>query len=212
MRFFDELRAEHEVIESVLGALRTWASGLEEGAGTAADGVRFLRFFRVYAGELHHDREESILFPALEKSGLPARGPVTTLVGDHHNMAETLNRLESALTVGDHAGVAAHARDYSHALWAHIDAETSVLFPESESRLEKKGIRDLPLREPTDSERDALEDAARLTATYHPMEPDTVRGDGCVFCPAYGDTCRGIEGEWWNEWEWEEMDDHIASS
>jgi hemerythrin-like domain-containing protein len=212
MRFFDELRAEHVVIESVLGALRTWAKGLAEGAGTASDGARFLRFFRVYAGELHHDREEAILFPALEKSGLPARGPVTTLVHDHHTMAETLNRLETALGAGDREGVAEHARDYSHALWAHIDAETSVLFPESESRLEKKGIRDLPLRDLTDSEREALEDAARLATTYPPMEPDTVRGDGCVFCHAYGDTCRGIEGEWWNEWEWEELDDHIASS
>jgi hemerythrin-like domain-containing protein len=212
MKFFDELTSEHQVIEGVLGALRTWANGLEAGADTEADGARFLRFFRVYAGELHHDREEAILFPALEKSGLPARGPVTTLVDDHHTMAETLNRLESALTGGDRAAVAIHARDYSHALWAHIDAETSVLFPESESRLEKKGIRDLPLRDLTDSERNALEDAGRLTATYPPMEPDTVRGDGCVFCHAYGDTCRGIEGEWWNEWEWEELDDHIASS
>lgn len=212
MKFFDELRKEHEIIEGVLGALRTWARGLEAGADTAEDGARFLRFFRIYAGELHHDREEAILFPALEKTGLPSRGPIATIVADHHAMAQTLSDLEKALTAGDRVGVSRLARDYSHALWSHIDAETSVLFPESESRLEKKGVRDLPLREATSSEREVLADAARLTAAYPPTEPDTVRGDGCVFCHAYGDTCRGIEGEWWNEWEWEELDDHIASS
>lgn len=212
MRFFDELRSEHRNIEMTLGALRTWAGALPQQPDSAADGKRFLRFFRLYAAALHHHREEHVLFPALERIGLPSKGPVETITSDHEAMAEVLNRLEEALTRGDLTQVQTLARDYSHALWSHIDAENSVLLPESEAKLERTGVRDLPLREATDDERAALDDAAALATTYPPMEPDIVRGDGCVFCHAYGDTCSGIEGEWWNEWDWEELDEHIASS
>jgi hypothetical protein len=38
-----------------------------------------------------------------------------------------------------------------------------------------------------------------------------MRGDGCVFCPAFTTSCRGVEHEWWNEWEWEEFEDHLPS-
>jgi hypothetical protein len=30
-------------------------------------------------------------------------------------------------------------------------------------------------------------------------------------CPAFVDTCRGLEHEWWNESEWEEFEDHLPS-
>ena len=29
-------------------------------------------------------------------------------------------------------------------------------------------------------------------------------------CPAFGDSCRGIEHEWWNEWEWDEFEDRMS--
>jgi hypothetical protein len=32
-----------------------------------------------------------------------------------------------------------------------------------------------------------------------------------VFCLAYGESCRGLEHEWWNESEWEEFEDHLPS-
>jgi hypothetical protein len=39
-----------------------------------------------------------------------------------------------------------------------------------------------------------------------------VRGEGCVVCPSYGDTCAGIEREWWNEWEWEELSERVGGA
>jgi hypothetical protein len=42
-------------------------------------------------------------------------------------------------------------------------------------------------------------------------EPNVLRGDGCVMCPAFVDNCRGLEHEWWNEWEWDEFEDHLPS-
>jgi hemerythrin-like domain-containing protein len=218
MHFFDELRAEHDLIEAVAGSMRTFLSLRQRGEGDPADGPRFVRFLRLYAGHYHHAREENTLFAALvERAQLPERGPIAALVADHHHIAGLLDQID--LLVGRDAldGDAARqleslAVDYSRALWRHIDAENSVLFPEGEARLRKASVRELPSRPPTEEEADARSLGEALTVRYPPLHDAVVmRGDGCVCCPAMGETCRGLELEWWNEWEWAEADDHIVS-
>ena len=65
MRLMEELEAEHRLIEAVAGSLRTFVHARIAGAAPAADGRRFVRFFRLYAGQFHHAREEDTLFAAL---------------------------------------------------------------------------------------------------------------------------------------------------
>ena len=216
VNLLDELRAEHVRIERLVGSLRTFADRFVAGAAPAADGLEILRCLRVYAGGFHHDREELILFPALEnEASLPKRGPIQALLDDHHVTAELLAEMSALLAAPapDRARLREAAVRYSHVLWLHIDAENSVLFPESEARLARVGVRELATRPPTAEELAAAESADRLASLYPPLEdPDLIRGDGCALCPRYGESCDGIEREWWNEWEWEEMDDHIAAS
>jgi hemerythrin-like domain-containing protein len=216
MRLLDELRAEHVRIERLVGSLRTFADRFLSGEAPTPDGLEILRCLGVYAGGYHHDREELVLFPALQnEASLPTRGPIEALLDDHHITAALLAEMKEIL--GSAAPDAARLREaavrYSHILWLHIDAENSVLFPESEARLARVGVRELESRPPTPEELAAAESADRLAVLYPPLEdPDVVRGDGCALCPRYGESCDGIEREWWNEWEWEEMDDHIAAS
>ncbi|MBI2212581.1 MAG: hemerythrin domain-containing protein [Acidobacteria bacterium] len=219
MELIDTLQREHILIENVVGSLRTWASAAAAGSAPVTDGKRFMTFFRVYAGSFHHEREESVLFPALVRdAGLPAeRGPIAVILDDHRRMAAILDDIETILArnasgEGDVALLAELAKRYSHELWGHIDAENSVLLPESEERLRQNGIRELPCREPDERERDAMRGGQDLVAAYPPMEPDSVRGDGCMMCPAYGPRCGGVEREWWNENEWDEFADHIGAS
>lgn len=113
---------------------------------------------------------------------------------------------------GDPAELREATRHYSHELWAHIDAENSVLLPESEERLRQNGVHELPCREPDEQERSAARTGEALVSIYPPMEPDVIRGDGCVMCPAYGPRCGGVEREWWNDNEWDEFDEHIGAS
>ena len=178
-----------------------------------------MTFFRVYAGAFHHEREEVVLFPALVRdAGLPAdRGPIAIIVDDHHRMAAILDSLEAILArdasgEGDLAAMRELATSYSHELWAHIDAENSVLLPESEERLRQNGIHELPCREPDATESAAARAGEELLAIYPPIEPDVIRGDGCVMCAAYGTRCAGVEREWWNDHEWDEFADHIGAS
>jgi hemerythrin-like domain-containing protein len=217
MRLIAELRAEHELIDAAVGALRAWDERRLAGAAPADDGARFVRFFRVYAAGFHHAREEDVLFPALlESAGLPDVGPIATLTADHRETAALLGRIEALCRGNRRAEEPAGELGrlvvrYSHALWQHIDAESSVLFPESEPRLRRAGVRELPSRALSDEERAARDLGRRLVRAYPPIDDRAiVRGDGCVCCPAYGVGCAGLERSWWSDSEWDELADHIG--
>jgi len=218
MQLLEELRAEHDLIDQVVGSLRTFVAARLGGTADPADGPRFIRFFRVYAGHFHHAREEDTLFVALhERAELPNdRGPIAVMLGDHERMARVLDQLEAALaapldTADTRGALEASAVEYSRSLWLHIDAENSVLFPEGQERLRRHGIYELPGRPMTTDEQDARAIGETLVQQYRPMEdPGIIRGAGCVICPAFTQDCRGLEREWWTELEWEEFEDHLS--
>jgi hemerythrin-like domain-containing protein len=238
MRLIEELAAEHDLIDQVAGAWLAYLEARRRGGVDPQDGSRFVRFFRHYAGAFHHAREEDTLFAALrDRAHLPTgRGPLWVLGDDHRRMAARLGEIDAALAALDgppaggeagsargleaagaapRAGEAALGRlitEYVHALWHHIDAENAVLLPESEARLRKHGVGELPSRAMTADEQAAREIGEALVARYPPVaDAAVVRGDGCVCCPAFGERCAGVEHEWWNEWEWEEFEDHLPS-
>jgi hemerythrin-like domain-containing protein len=219
MELIDALRAEHDRIEQVAGSLRVYARRLARGEAPAQDAASFVRFFRLYAGRFHHGREEDVLFVALQREAeLPGdRGPIAALLEDHRRMERLVDAMDAlAGAEGPPAGAVAEfealALEYSQRLLQHIDSENSVLLPESALRLHRCGVRELPGREETQEEAAAWAAGEALVAGYPPVhEPELMRGDGCVFCPAFATTCRGIEREWWNEWEWEEFEEHLGS-
>ena len=218
MQLIEALRAEHELIEQVVGSLRTFVDRRLAGQGEPADGARFMAFFRRYAGTFHHDKEEVVLFQALAgQAEVPAdRGPIAALTGEHRRMGGLLDAMEPLLGArlgeADRPRLQALAVDYSHSLWRHIDAENSVLFPEGQERLRRFHVHELPSRPMTAEEAAAREDGLALVIRYPPfLDPEVHRGDGCVACPSYGTTCDGLEREWWTNLEWEDMWDRMSS-
>lgn len=217
MQLIDELVAEHDLIDRVLESMRAYVDARVRGGADPSDGAGYMRFFRNFAGDFHHDREEDILFAALvQKAELPAdRGPIAVMIADHAHMAELLGQLEPLFGATELDPAALHrlqnlAVTYSHALWHHIDAENSVLLPESRERLRRHHVSELSSR-PMNPEEQAARACGELLLTKHPPTHDAeaLRGDGCALCPAFGHTCRGLEREWWNEWEWKEHEDHM---
>jgi hemerythrin-like domain-containing protein len=217
VRLLDELKAEHDLIEKMLGSLQTFVDLRVRGEGDPADAPAFLAFFRLYAAGYHHAREEDVLFPALVKEAeLPeAKGPVPALIAQHQAMAAMLGEVAPLLGAqlageGERARLVECATRYTRALWAHIDAENSVMLPESEKRLRRVGVLELDGRGPTVEEAAARDAGERLVLRYPPANDHAaVRGEGCVVCPSYGVDCDGVEREWWNESEWEEFPDHL---
>ncbi len=215
MKLIDTLQEEHVLIDQVLGSLRTYVDELAAGTADPEDGKRFAAFFTEFAGHFHHDREENVLFDALVKEAqLPGdRGPVHAITHEHAQMEEWLREMTPLLirtpqSEDDRVRLRAMAVRYSHALWRHIDAESSVLYPEGAERLRRYGIRELPDRPMSETEAAARDNAGTLPLRYPPLEDDVlVRGDGCFMCRAYGETCNGLEAEWWTEIEWDEFYD-----
>ena len=92
------------------------------------------------------------------------------------------------------------------------DAVAPAFIRQSEQRLRRQSVLELATRAMTAEESDARATGEALTLAWPGVhEPELLRGDGCVVCPAFGSTCRGVEHEWWNEWEWEEFEDHLPS-
>lgn len=213
MRLIEDLQTEHALIERVAGSLRTWAEAFAAGRAPADDGRAFLRFFRRWAGDFHHAREEAVLLPALSAVvGLPAdRGPVAVILKDHQQLAGLLDALAQRLDAGAPGDAPALARAYAHRLWHHIDAENTVLFPESEPRLARHGVRELSGRAPTGPELAAKGEGEALLERYPPQpDKEIFRGESCIMCPAYGTDCDGLEKEWWTESEWDEIHDRLT--
>ncbi|MCK2089559.1 hemerythrin domain-containing protein [Thauera aromatica] len=213
MKLINTLQDEHALIDQVLGSLRIYVEGLIDGTADPEDGRRFTAFFTEFAGHFHHDREERVFFDALvTEAELPGdRGPVYAVVREHAEMAGWLGEMVPLLEQGpqcedDRVRLRALATRYSHALWRHIDAENSVLYPEGVERLLRCGIRELPDRPMSEAEAAAREGAAALLVRYPPLEDAALtRGEGCFMCRAYGETCEGLEAEWWTELEWDEF-------
>ncbi len=215
MQLIEELVREHDEIDAALGALRAWLSARRRGEADAADGARFVEFFREYAGHHHHAREEAVLFPALEEALelRRDRGPIPVLTADHVELAAILDRLSAKLLDGaadDETEALAIA--YSRGLWLHLDAENSVLLQEAAYRLPRAGVFELPTPPPSPAAQAALSAVRGLVARFpYGEDPGVIRGQGCVVCPAYGVRCDGLEKAWWNESEWEEAPDRAGS-
>lgn len=213
MKLLDTLQDEHALIDRALGSLRAYVVALADGAARPDDGRRFAAFFSEFAGHFHHDREERVLFRALvTEAELPAdRGPLYALGREHAELQQWLGEMRPLLDPGprsadDQARLRDLATRYARALWRHIDAENSVLYPQAEGRLLRCGVRELADRPMNETEAAARAGVAALLVRYPPVEdPGLTRGDGCFLCRAHGETCGGLEAEWWTELEWEEF-------
>ena len=202
MELIEQLVEEHHLIDAVAGSLLRYATAAETRDVELAELKSYLTFFREYSSAFHHRGEEDLLFPVLvERAEIPGdSGPIQTIIGDHHAIEELIGDLEKG---GLEAVRAGKATELVHLLWEHIDKENSVLFPEAEKRLVRGGVRELPGRSLPDAAREAQETAQDLIKRWEPMDDDMIRGDGCVVCSAFAETCSGIEKEWWNSWEWQ---------
>jgi hemerythrin-like domain-containing protein len=202
MKLLDELRSEHLLIDRVAGSLIRFAEDADRDDHFEQDIADFVRFFRVFASGLHHEREERTLFPMLtERAEVPAdRGPLPVINAEHRTMAALVDELEAE--GHEPMRAAAVARGLAHHVWEHVDKENSVLLPESADRLRRNGVIRLEGRGPTAEEESARELGESLTERFPPLDdPGVVRGDGCIACSAFGEACGGIESEWWNTWE-----------
>lgn len=141
----EELKQEHEGILLMLRILDKVAAKIESGEKMEFDHLeRIIDFFRVFADKCHHGKEEELLFPAMEKAGIPREGgPIEVMLMEHQegrgyirDMADAIARQKKAdpSALKDFAKA---ARSYIHLLTQHINKEDHVLFPMGQKVLPK---------------------------------------------------------------------------
>jgi hemerythrin-like domain-containing protein len=137
------LRTEHDAILRMLDAAEEVARQLDRGQRVAPETLTgLLEFFRLFADRCHHGKEEDLLFPLLEKKGLPrAGGPIGVMLHEHDQGRALVKQMADAAEAygGGSTGAggrwAEAARGYAFLLRQHIDKENNVLFVMAENLL-----------------------------------------------------------------------------
>ncbi len=138
------LMDEHRVIERVLDALEAAARRLRDGDAVPPDlFMRAAEFIKGFADGCHHQKEEGVLFPAMQSAGIPGEGgPIGVMLAEHQEGRRLTGAMRGAaerLAGGDgraRAEVVQAALEYVDLLRAHIAKEDNVLFPMAEQVLE----------------------------------------------------------------------------
>ncbi len=132
----DGLYEDHDIILEALNLLDKAVSLVEQGKLDASIVGRLLEFLSRFADAYHHGKEELLLFPRLEKQGVPLHGgPIGVMVCEHGMGRYMLRNARIAVervSMGNRDAIGDlkyYANAYRDLLVQHIDKENNVLFP-----------------------------------------------------------------------------------
>lgn len=151
MEALEQLRQEHKAIKTMLDIVEAIASRLDTGGNVDPNDLGLLlEFISVFSDTCHHGKEEDLLFPAMERAGIPREGgPIGCMLSEHDQGREQVRRMReatAAYTQGDvRAGpvIAASARTYAGILREHIDKEDTILYPMAEQHVPRRELEAL---------------------------------------------------------------------
>jgi len=146
-----KLMAEHEAIELMLDVLDKMSNKFDSGKIVDAnDPENIVDFIKIFADKCHHGKEENLLFPALEKTGIPKEsGPIGVMLSDHQEGRGYVRKMAEAVAgikEGNKKEVknfAKNARNYIQLLRGHIEKENNILYPLADDRLTPKQQEEL---------------------------------------------------------------------
>jgi hemerythrin-like domain-containing protein len=95
----ETLEAEHRLIQKVVAGMALLAEALERGGeADVATLESVVEFLRTFADRCHHGKEEALLFPALERRGVPGQGcPLGGLTMEHQKGRAMVRELADAV-------------------------------------------------------------------------------------------------------------------
>ncbi|MBI2038641.1 MAG: hemerythrin domain-containing protein [Candidatus Nealsonbacteria bacterium] len=135
----EELTANHKEILAK-------TDELEKAVGMTLDLDKvkeFLEFTENYA-EPHHHKEEKVLFPALEKKGIPNEGgPIGVMLAEHEIKRGLVKELRKAVKDVNEDKIKENALAIVSLLRDHIFKEDNILYPCAKDALSEKELADL---------------------------------------------------------------------
>jgi hemerythrin-like domain-containing protein len=146
MKATDTLRNEHEAVRLMLEIMDSAAAGISaENKIRTADIDDIIDFLKIFVDKCHHGKEEHILFPKLEESGIPREGgPIGVMLAEHEQGRAFIRNMSSAIADYKNgvesaaASLAENIGAYNELLRGHIDKENNVLFEMADSVLSEE--------------------------------------------------------------------------
>ena len=146
-----ELEHEHRIIQTVLAVMGRLVDNLEYHLEISPDVLRDLvQFIRIFGDQCHHNKEESYLFPLLEKNGAPATGcPLGALRAEHQksrHFTAILSTVSGDYIANHEAGRLALIEALQHFVELypeHIWKEEFLLFPMAQKMLSENDQQSL---------------------------------------------------------------------
>ena len=151
MRATEILIKEHDSILEMLDVLGKVCDKLEAAEAVVPEHLEeILSFLQGFADRCHHGKEEDLLFPAMEASGIPREGgPVGVMLIEHVQGRELIQRMVAAVASLKNAEPNAPAqfvdagRGYVRLLSQHIEKENNVLFRMADMRISESKQQEL---------------------------------------------------------------------
>lgn len=146
MKATDQLKEEHKGVLLMLQILEAVCQRLKKGQEVNPEHLsQILEFLKVFVDRCHHTKEEELLFPAMEKAGVPNEGgPIGMMLLEHDQgrgyikgFAEAVESYQS----GDKktgAKIIKNAQGYINLLKEHINKEDGMLYVIADMHLSKK--------------------------------------------------------------------------
>ncbi len=146
MEATEHLRQEHRVILSVLGAFERYLAQVEGGGAQDHHSLsRFMMFFREYGDLFHHEKEESVLLPAMVDAGVNWEGDMLKHTRREHRHERNLMRdlwyascQRAPWSAPGVKELSALAREFIDFQRHHLEKEETLLFPAAEAMLDEK--------------------------------------------------------------------------
>jgi len=138
----ENLKEDHVSIKSMLEIIDGICTRLERKGKVAPehlDGI--LDFLKTFADKCHHHKEEHILFPEMEKAGIPGHGgPIGVMLHEHSVGREHVKGISEGLAryrrdPNDAKELITNSRAYVALLSQHIFKEDNILYPMAERML-----------------------------------------------------------------------------
>ncbi len=152
MNAIEILKDEHRMIISVMDILEKICLVMEDGKKVdPADLEQIVEFLKVFADHSHHAKEEDLLFPAMEKAGVPREGgPIGVMLAEHDEGRGYIQEISAGIEKYKINGSGAeeiieNAQNYINLLRQHIDKEDNILYMIAERSLSSDAQKKLSI-------------------------------------------------------------------
>ncbi len=145
------LTEEHKAIKIMLDIVEEACKRLESGSKVDVEHLKLMvDFIKGFADKCHHAKEEDILFPTMQKAGIPGQGgPIGVMLTEHtygreyvKGMAQAIEKYEKG-NIKTSSEIIKNARGYIELLSQHIDKEDNILYPMADRIFQEKTQKEL---------------------------------------------------------------------